>query len=148
MIPPIHGTVLKLMTFGPQYVHVGSIMYGVIIFIIKLSILLQYLRIFTPAKKTDLIYWASHTLIWTNFVFYFVSSFLEIFACKPIAKVWDPLIANGQCMNLQAINVAAAAFNVLSDVSILVLPQKVIWKLHMSSRRKLGISSIFLTGIL
>ena len=93
-------------------------------------------------------YWASHTLIWTNFVFYSACFFLEIFACNPINKAWDPLITTGKCLNVPAINIAAGTFNALSDILILILPQRTIWKLQMSLNRKLGISAIFLTGVL
>jgi hypothetical protein len=93
-------------------------------------------------------FWACHTLIWLNFVFYTACAFLEIFACQPISKSWDPLITTGQCLNVYSINIAAAAINTASDISILLLPQHVIWNLHMSVKKKLGVSAIFFTGIL
>jgi large subunit ribosomal protein L36e len=58
------------------------------------------------------------------------------------------LITTGRCLDVRAINIAAAAINTVSDLSILVLPQKVIWELQMSVKRKVGVSAIFLAGVL
>ena len=93
-------------------------------------------------------YLVSHGLIWANFIFYFVSTFVEIFACSPIRKVWDPLIAKGHCIDVLALNVAASSINSASDFGILILPQISIWRLQMSLKRKIQISGIFLIGIL
>ena len=123
-------------------------MYGVCIFFIKLSILLQYLEIFMPIKKTDIMYFGPHLLIWTNLILYLVMTILEIWICKPIAKAYDPLITDGRCLNTYALNVATSAFNALSDFAILVLPQVVIWRLQMSAQRKTAASFIFLVGLL
>lgn len=131
-----------------QYIHVGTLMYGWSIFFIKLSILLQYVQVFVPLNSRNAIYWTSHALIWTNMVFYIISEFLEGFACKPIAKAWDPLITNGHCINILAINVAASSINSVSDIAILVLPQVTIWRLQMALKRKIQISAIFLIGFL
>lgn len=123
-------------------------MYGFCIFFVKLSILLQYLQIFVPRKTRNMMYLASHALIWTNLVFYLISTFLEIFACNPIAKAWNPLITTGHCINVLALNVAASSINSLSDLAILILPQVSIWRLQMSLKRKLQTSAVFLIGIL
>ncbi|KAL9012830.1 MAG: hypothetical protein Q9173_002422 [Seirophora scorigena] len=130
-----------------QYVHVGSVMHGVCIWFIKFSILLQYLQIFVPIKKASALYLTCHALIWTNFVFYVVSTFVEIFACSPVRKAWDPLITQGRCINILAVNVAASALNSVSDIAILIVPQVGIWRLQMSRQKKMQISAIFLIGI-
>ena len=122
-------------------------MYGISIFFIKASILLQYIHIFSPTTRSSTFYWASQALIWINFVFYFASTFIEIFACKPRAKVWNPLLP-GHCVNLPAENVAAATVNSVSDITILILPQPVIWRLQMYTRRMIETSIVFTVGIL
>ncbi|KAK9413399.1 putative G-protein coupled receptors family 1 profile domain-containing protein [Seiridium unicorne] len=129
------------------YVHVSSVMYGVCIYFIKLSILLQYIHVFLPLKKPPVIYWSAIFLIISNFTFYLASTFLEIFSCQPIAKSWDPLITDGHCIDILALNVAASTINTVSDITILILPQLVIWRLNVSLKRKLEISIIFLIAI-
>ncbi|KAF2815476.1 uncharacterized protein BDZ99DRAFT_341003, partial [Mytilinidion resinicola] len=39
-------------------------------------------------------------------------------------------------------------FNTISDTTMVLLPQRVIWKLNMSRWRRVGLSTIFLFGIL
>lgn len=118
-------------------------MYGCIIFAIKAAILLQYITIFSSAAR-GLFFWVCHSLIWVNFVFYAICFFLEIFSCNPIAKAWDPFIMTGTCpVDVLVLNIAASAVNVASDFIILLLPQALIWRLKMSSQRRLGVSIIF-----
>ena len=73
-----------------QTSNVGSTIYGPIIAIAKLAILLQYKRLFV-AHKRDFVFYGIHVLIWTNLLFYFIETFLEIFACSPREKIWNPL---------------------------------------------------------
>ena len=49
-------------------------------------------------------------------------------------------------MNVIAINIVAASFNSASDVSILIMPQKVIWNFQMFLKKKIVVSTVFLTG--
>jgi len=51
-------------------------------------------------------------------------------------------------MNIKVINVAAAAVNVVSDFIILMLPQAIAWKIHMSIKNRLAVSLIFATALL
>jgi hypothetical protein len=123
-------------------------MYGICIFFIKLSILLQYIQLFMPGREPKALYWTTIFLVGINFIFYFASTFIEIFACKPIAKAWDPLITEGHCIDILAVNVAASFINTLSDISILALPQFIIWRLNMSYQNKLAVSIIFFIAIM
>lgn len=129
---------------------VAAVLYGIPVFLTKLSILLQYLRIFNPHtyKRTNLMFWAPYALIWTNLGFYLVTSLIAIFGCKPIAKAWDPLITRGHCLNRHATAIAVAIINCLTDFMILVLPLRAIWNLQIPRRKKLAISSVFLVGVL
>jgi len=80
-------------------------------------------------------------------VFYITCTFLEIFGCQPRARLWDKLIP-GRCLNMDAVIVASGAVNLLSDLTILLLPQNTIWRLNLSSRKKLGVSAIFAVALL
>ena len=131
-----------------QAVRVVSILYGLVMLAIKICILLQYLHIFIPDKRVDPMYWICHGLIWLNVLFYFICGFCQVFACKPIAKSWDPLITEGHCINYLALGVATSIMNSFSDILILILPQTAIRKLHMAKNRKRQVSLIFLVGIL
>ena len=131
-----------------QQVHVASVEYCFILMFIKISILLQYLHIFVPEKKSSAIYWTCHALIWLNVLYYVITAFIEIFSCNPIAKSYNPLITTGHCVDINALNTSASTLNSLSDIVLLILPQISIWRLHMARKRKIQISFIFLVGIL
>ncbi|PYI02966.1 hypothetical protein BO78DRAFT_452727 [Aspergillus sclerotiicarbonarius CBS 121057] len=127
------------------YFHVNSILYGICIFFIKLSIFLQLLEIFGQTR--DYVYWGCHCCIWANFVFYFISTFVEIFSCHPLPKAWDVLITEGSCLNIDLLNVLAGAVNSVSDLTIVVLPQTRIWRLHVDLDRRIAVGTVFLFGV-
>ncbi|KAL8789308.1 MAG: hypothetical protein Q9213_001231 [Squamulea squamosa] len=128
-----------------RLVSAADIGYCVVILLAKLPILLQYIRIFIPARQ-GFVYWASQTLIWANLFFYVSTSFALLFECTPRAKIWDTTIP-GRCINIKAVFLLTGAWNVLSDITILVLPISPIWQLQMSQRKKLGIYAVFSTGV-
>ncbi|MCJ1309727.1 hypothetical protein MMC25_003388 [Agyrium rufum] len=125
-----------------------EILYGVLIFITKLSILLVYLRLFVPPKchrgKT---YIAIQITIWANLVLYVIDVFITIFQCVPREKAWIPSTP-GNCLNLYALIISTAVFNVVSDVGILMIPICVVWNLQMPMYRHLGLTAIFAVGLL
>lgn len=121
-------------------------MYGPLIFITKLSILLLYLRVFAPAKRSWM-YIFIHGLLWFNAAFYLADTLLEIFACVPREKIWHPDV-HGHCVNVNVMILATAILNTISDFSLLILPIFSVWRLHMRNTQKLGISAIFAAGLL
>ncbi len=116
---------------------------------LKLAILIDWLRVFIPPGKRNAMHTTFHFLIWSNIIYYVSGTFLEIFRCIPRQKIWDPLFEGGYCpVNIEANNFASAIVNLVSDMAILALPQWVIWRLNMSKGRKVGISLLFVIGIL
>ncbi|KAE8406718.1 hypothetical protein BDV37DRAFT_269747 [Aspergillus pseudonomiae] len=124
----------------------SQIMYGPLIFVTKLSILLLYIRVFAPTKKSWM-YIFIHGLLWFNAAFYLADTLLEIFACVPREKIWNPDV-HGYCVNVNAMILATAILNTISDFSLLILPIFSVWRLHMQNTQKLGISAIFAAGLL
>ena len=115
----------------------------------KLSILLQYSRIFNPAGKRSLPLLVTIQLsIWSIVIFYLVQTFFTIFQCNPRQKIWNKLITTGHCYDIYAMDKATGVFNVISDFVILVLPMSSIWRLQMALRKKLLISGVFAVGFL
>ncbi|MCJ1350127.1 MAG: hypothetical protein MMC33_000108 [Icmadophila ericetorum] len=125
-----------------------EIVYGPTVFLTKLSILLQYHQIFVPTRAGNkLTFYSIHILIWTNLLLYFIDTFVEAFACTPREMIWNPFVTSGHCLNINANLVATASFNILSDFSIFALPLFVIWKLHLPTKEKIGVSAIFAVGL-
>jgi hypothetical protein len=40
------------------------------------------------------------------------------------------------------------SFNLVSDIFILILPQRIIWRLNMSREKKIGIALMFAVGLM
>ena len=134
-----------------KLVNAGEIMYSVIILAAKLSILLLYLRVFVPARSQKTwVYYAIIFVIIFNIVFYTIATFIRAFSCTPRAKIWDPNLP-GTCINhydIYTIVIVNAGLNVISDVFMILIPMSVIWKLHISRKRKIKISAFFFLGFL
>lgn len=138
---------LVLMDFLQlQHIQVGIVIYFFAVFTIKLAILLEFLRIFFPGRSNNT-FWIYHTLIWLNFLFNDIVSFLFIFPCQPTQRYGKPWI-KGRCLSVIILNIAVACFNVASDLSILIVPQKVIWNLQVSLKKRAGVAVIFFAGLL
>ena len=136
-----------LCTYNLQWINVSAILYGIIVFLIKLSILLQYLRIFVPSRKgNELLFVAIQTLIWSSFIFYFVESIFAVVICTPREKIWNPLMTTGYCFDGDATYMASGMFNVVSDFAILILPILPILRLQLPLKRKLMMLAVFATG--
>jgi len=120
-------------------------MYDCAIPLVKASILVQYLRLFPSVKRASLMYIGCWATLLCLAVFYTVGFFVVVFACTPRKKYWNPLI-QGTCRNTAFLNNATGVYNVLTDIIIVLLPQHEIWKLHMSARKKLAVSVVFLVA--
>lgn len=132
-----------------QDVNVTSIVYSVTVFFIKLSILLQYLRIFVPNRKGNMaMFLTIHLIIWCNLLFYLLDVAFFIGLCNPRRKVWQPWLPGGHCFSSDIWNMASGTFNAVSDFTILFLPMPCLWKLQMPLKRKMITIGIFATGSL
>lgn len=132
-----------------QYAWILDLIYTPAIWLAKVSLLFQLIRIFTPIKSGPL-YWAYQTLIWGNLAFYIPAFFLVVFECHPIWEVWNPS-NEGHCINGIAtglLGVVSSAINILSDLLNLFLPMWATWHLQMAPKRKAGIIAVFATGLL
>ena len=106
--------------------------------------MLLILRIFCSVQR-DAGYWLTKFLIAVNGIFYIVFFFVPIFLCFPRSKIWNPE-EHGHCLDVNDLYLASAVFNMLSDIAMLSVPIYLIWNLQMSTRRKVGVSAIFMTG--
>jgi hypothetical protein len=114
-----------------------------------MSILVQYLQMFAPSRTVNrFVFWGSWLVILTSFTFYTIDTFLTIFACNPREKIWNKFEQKGHCINYNAVILATGYFNIASDLAILLLPVRSVWKLQIPLRKKINISLLFGTGLL
>ncbi|KAL7625211.1 hypothetical protein AAE478_004426 [Parahypoxylon ruwenzoriense] len=127
--------------------YVATIWYFVVISTIKAAILLEWTRLFVPLGSRNAFYWVCHATAWLNFAASVIMMFLVAFACNPREKYWNPLVL-GKCLDANTTAFAAPIVNLVFDIIALILPQRVIWGLHLPWRKKIGVSVLFALGIL
>ncbi|PHH65878.1 hypothetical protein CDD81_1247 [Ophiocordyceps australis] len=122
--------------------------YGSCIMCLKVAILVDWLHLFVPTGKRNGMFWAIHIVIWSNVIFYMSSEVVDIVQCHPMEKIWNPFYKGGSCpVDIRLNNLLGVVINLVSDLTILALPQWTIWHLKMSKKRKIGISILFTIGI-
>ncbi|KAI1156218.1 hypothetical protein F4825DRAFT_459217 [Nemania diffusa] len=124
-----------------------TIVYAITMVFAKVAILLEWMHLFVPNAENRTFYWGARILIVFNIMFYGAGIIGEALECIPLYSIWEPWI-KGTCIDTKALNLTAAYFNLVVDIFIFVLPQRVIWNLHMAKSRKLDVSIIFSFGIL
>lgn len=115
----------------------------------KLSLLLFLYRIFKIDLTFRVLSWilGAVLVVWTT-----VSLLLCIFACKPIKASWvlsvqlDP--ATKCPIKAYDVNNIHGYCNIITDFALLLMPAPLVWKLHVDSKKKLGLAVVFGTGIL
>ncbi|KAJ9412518.1 hypothetical protein QL093DRAFT_2027278 [Fusarium oxysporum] len=102
-----------------------ELIFSMATFVIKLSVLSFYLRIFVHC---NLRLYAKLSMgfvsLWT------LGNVLQVFLiCRPFAASYDPTV-KGTCGNQVSSFIAIGAFNAITDVLILSLPLPVLWSLQ------------------
>ena len=114
--------------------------------VIKLSVLLLYRRLFVGSLFN------SYSLAMCGVIALWSLSFFFAFAFQcgtDIANWWTSAATiEAYCDNTSALNVAFVISDVITDVMILIIPLPIVWRLQMSTANKVGLTVIFLLGLL
>lgn len=120
-----------------------NLLLGPSMFFSKASLLLLYLRIFSPKKSTR---YATYFGLAFTFCLCLVTVFVIVHYCAPAAgKPWDLTI---KCNKAIVYGVVQGSLTVVLDFYIFILPIPVVLGLQMSSRKRIAVLAVFLTGIL
>lgn len=117
--------------------------------LIRISILLNYMRIFAASRWTRYTLW---TLLVLQCVYMAIFFILPGFICKPFAMFWSPLdrqLENGQYCNNGLYNVIQLALHSTScalDFILLVFPMYHIFKLPVATQHRIGVAIMFILG--
>ncbi|KAL9122552.1 MAG: hypothetical protein Q9187_000895 [Circinaria calcarea] len=133
----------KVTRWGKYLVAISTLYFGGIN-IPKLAILAFYRRLFSKKRIRLAIHLLAGCLIALT-----LSTVVTAFvACIPYAANWDPNIPGAVCINKEAFFIWGSIPNILSDIIMLILPMPVVWKLHTSTRLKIGLTITFAVGSL
>ncbi|PSN69696.1 hypothetical protein BS50DRAFT_294417 [Corynespora cassiicola Philippines] len=127
-----------------RYFYIAWSTYIAILGLIKVSLIMFYLEIFTT-RRFKIMGWFILSYIIINTL---IILFLTIFACTPIETFWnrDLLLGDGKCMNIQIIGYANSASAIVQDIILLVLPMFFIKNLNMKRYRKIAVGLMFAIG--
>ncbi|KAI0442183.1 hypothetical protein F4803DRAFT_520211 [Xylaria telfairii] len=125
----------------------ATILYEAVMLAIKPMILLEWIRIFASAGPRTAFNWTCYILGTVNILLYIASILTDSVSCVPREYWWDRTIM-GHCADTRNLPIVTGVLNAVIDLFILLLPQAIIWRLQMSSRKRLGVSFVFLAGII
>ncbi|KAI0907637.1 hypothetical protein F4823DRAFT_641220 [Ustulina deusta] len=125
--------------------NVASIHYGITICIAKIAVLCLYRRVFSPIRWSpfDISIVALINLL---ALFYIATNIVKIWECIPRAKIWDPTIP-GTCINTPMLLNVSGLFNTVTDLIILLLPFKAVWRMNMNLKKKTMVVLVFTFGL-
>lgn len=123
--------------------YVFSQFYNFAIASTKLAILALYYRIFSITTFQRVVIGTA------VFIFFWIAA-MEIglgLECIPITKAWDTSV-KGTCLNLVSFSYFTNITNLVTDIWVFLLPVPVIFRLHITDRRKWELAGIFTVGLL
>ncbi|KAL4803358.1 hypothetical protein BDV18DRAFT_144636 [Aspergillus unguis] len=124
---------------------VAGALYTACTALVKVSVLLFYLRIF-PNRLLRLATFVSLGIIiaWGA-----VYVFAEIFWCSPVSYFWTQWDREhvGKCFDHDALLLSHAGINMFLDITVVLLPMPVLARLQMSLEKRVGMCVMFATGL-
>lgn len=123
--------------------YISIIFYNLSLTLTKVSILLQYGRIFTVREMRIPL-----RIVMAMCISYGIAVICtSTLTCVPIRAYWHVLEqATAKCMPNKVLWYSHAGFNILIDVLVATLPVRVIWKLQIPKQQKIALLSILTIG--
>lgn len=126
---------------------VATNVYIPLVALVKSAILLEWISIFLPLGTRGYFFWISQVVIGIITVWAILALVLTNVSCTPYELNWDPLLPGNCLFDFKNLTLASAIINFALDLVPLILPQRIIWGLNLSMTKKLGVSIIFLVGL-
>ena len=116
-------------------------------FLAKLSVLFLYLRVFGVDKRTRILTYIAMAI---NFALCLIDIIGYAIVCVPSpGQSWELADAKAKCeVTGDLLGVVTAAINIFNDFFVIAIPIPAVWSLQLATKRKIGVSAIFLTGLL
>lgn len=126
-------------------------MYSVSAGLVKVSLLLQYLRILKEGRMR----WVCIGLLAISSMWAFAYSFMALVPCFPVRAYWDWSITDATCYGYGVKEkhpfvetfVSHAAINVLLDIAIVLVPIPFLFSKAMTRREKWAVFGLAAMGI-
>ncbi|KAG8529269.1 uncharacterized protein KY384_005904 [Bacidia gigantensis] len=110
----------------------------------RISLVLLYHRIFVQK-------WF-RTVCWMFVAIFFgyalSTAIADVFLTVPVNARWNSRVKPVRTVDQIKLFVANAAFNITTDILLLLLPTVTIWRMRMTTMHKIGLTAIFSLGVL
>lgn len=110
----------------------------------RISLVLLYKRVFIK----EWFRWSCWFLIFCYAGYSISTIFVDAFSATPVAATWDKSITPTHIIDWRMLVTANCAFNVITDLIMLVLPLTVVWMLKTTKLPKIGLTFVFGLGCL
>lgn len=131
------------IAYSIKAAYVTILLYNISLTLAKLSVLLQYVRIFTTRNIKRICYIQMVIII----IYGLWAVLSSIFICIPIASFWDFTI-KGKCLPKGPMWFLNAGINIVTDIIIVFTPAPLIHRLQLSRKQKIGLYMVFMVGSL
>lgn len=126
-----------------QIVLAVSVIYILCIACAELALLMFYYALLNVMRFWKyVIYVVSGIIAAYTFVIFFVF----IFSCRPIERTLPQSSHMDHCIHRASLYLATAVANTMIGIILILIPIRVIWRLHVPVRQKLGVAAIFGVG--
>ncbi|KAL4946981.1 hypothetical protein BDW69DRAFT_190645 [Aspergillus filifer] len=120
----------------------NNVVYSGCISLAKISILLFYRRIFTVSRTFSIATYVVGVFILAFWISLLAGLIFQTDLVQAQWQVWMPHTS----IDTYAFYISIGVANIVLDVAVLALPQPIVWTLHMSRKRKILVSLVFLMG--
>ena len=122
---------------------IGQLLWAIAVTLIRASVLSLYTCIFPTSAFRCTCYGVRAF----NLGFFVATVLACCLICRPFAYNWDHSI-EGTCGDQRSLDLFLGVFNLLIDVTIVVLPLPMLWGLQMPASKKFMLSGMFSMGIM
>lgn len=123
---------------------VNIIMIAVLPYLIKISILVLYLRIFGHNRTFRRVVYGSIAFMVVAAIAFMLPMAMQ---CLPLHDTWNFQPGGRQrCLDAPLLGFITTTTNAITDLYVLALPLPLIWKLQLPTRKKIGVIATFASG--
>ncbi|EUC46563.1 hypothetical protein COCMIDRAFT_35794 [Bipolaris oryzae ATCC 44560] len=141
----VHAWEISISEYGyySRLILAAPLTYAPCCALTKITLCIFYSRL-SPVRGYQIAVWSTVFICAGAYTAIFFSL---LFACKPIAASWDPLLLpTAVCTNRGGIYIATAVIGVVTDVILIAIPIPTIWRLQMPTKQKIGLTIVFAIG--
>ncbi|KAI1412103.1 hypothetical protein F5Y13DRAFT_190784 [Hypoxylon sp. FL1857] len=121
--------------------------YCVALMLTKVAILLEWTYLFVPRSARNTFFWICYGMIGAVCGLYFATIITINYTCTPRERIWRRYLP-GTCIDINAFNLSITVIHLVFDLLLLFLPHRTIWRLSLTAKQKIGISTVFSVGIM